>query len=89
MRTVKLTLILAALLVTTSCASLTRQSPQRIVVCPAVVMQACPGLQKLESNSLEELKLKASSWVSAYGECRVKHEVLRECVVEWEKTTEN
>lgn len=87
MKTVKLTLTLAASLALTSCASLTTPSPQRIVVCPNVAMQQCPDLAPLESNTLEHLKMRASGWISSYGECRVKHEVLRECVLEWEATT--
>lgn len=86
MKTAKLTLILIAALATTSCASLMQQSPQRIVVCPQVAMQTCPDLAPLKSNSLEHLKLTATGWISSYGECRAKHEVLRECVLEWEKT---
>lgn len=85
MRTKLLILTLLATLALTSCASLTRPSVQRIVVCPTVATTECPDLKQLEGTGLDEFKRTANSWITDYGTCKLKHDIVVECLKAYEE----
>lgn len=75
-------LILAPLCLVVGCASSTGPFVRPMKVwCPQGAMDPCGNLQVLpESGERDETDRVMYSWIGEFAECKLKHQILRECV---------
>jgi hypothetical protein len=56
------------------------QSDDKIVWCPPSAMEPCESLKPPQSAKDEDFKAAARSWISDYKVCKIKQEIIRDCV---------
>lgn len=64
------------------------QSDDRPVWCPESVMEPCESLKPPASAADEDFKAAARSWIEDYKVCKLKQEILAQCIEKFNLETQ-
>lgn len=56
------------------------QSDQRVVWCPPSALEPCESLKPPASVKDEDFKAAARGWIQDYKVCKLKQEIIKDCV---------
>ena len=90
---VKLIVLIAVSSVLTSCSIGRRlfvaQSDDKPVWCPPSVLEPCEALKPPASTSDEDFKAAARSWIEDYKVCKLKQQIVADCIEQHNQTLDN